>query len=163
NTFDASSQRNVGIGATYAFSKALIGFAYSHVDVYDPTSNAYFTGTTRPAGGHWQSWKFDHFEINGRYRVTPAFYAGAAYTYTQARVDSTAGAFHPKWRPLSTKLDYDLSKRSSGFAEGVYQHAQHAMNARTGTDFDHAYIPGAANIASGPNQYVVRLALPHPF
>ncbi|MBF3728247.1 porin, partial [Burkholderia pseudomallei] len=24
NTFDASSQRNVGIGATYAFSKALI-------------------------------------------------------------------------------------------------------------------------------------------
>lgn len=37
------------------------------------------------------------------------------------------------------------------------------MNARTGTDFDHAYIPGAANIASGPNQYVVRPALPHPF
>lgn len=85
NTFDASSQRNVGIGATYAFSKALIGFAYSHVGVYDPTSNAYFTGTTRPAGGHWQSWKFDHFEINGRYRVTPAFYAGAAYVYAGAR------------------------------------------------------------------------------
>ncbi|CAJ6562714.1 outer membrane porin OpcP [Burkholderia pseudomallei] len=37
------------------------------------------------------------------------------------------------------------------------------MNARTGTGFDHAYIPGAANIASGPNRYVVRLALPHPF
>ncbi|NBJ20601.1 porin [Burkholderia thailandensis] len=160
NTFDASSQQNIGIGATYEFSNALIGFAYSHVDVYDPTANAYFTGTTQPAGGRWKSWKFDNFEINGLYHVTPAFYVGAAYTYTQARVDSTVGAFNPKWHQLSMKLDYDLSKRSSVFVEGVYQHA---MNAHTGTDFDYAYIPGAADIASGPNQYVVRLALLHQF
>ncbi|MCR4470928.1 porin [Burkholderia sp. SCN-KJ] len=160
NTFDASSQQNIGIGVNYAFSNALVGFTYSHVDVYDPTSNAYFTGTTQPAGGAWQSWKFDNFEVNGLYHFTTAFYIGAAYTYTQARVASTVGSFNPKWHQLSAKLNYDLSKRTSVFVEGVYQHA---LNAHTGTDFDYAYIPGAADISSGPNQYVARVALLHHF
>ncbi|WP_322021557.1 MULTISPECIES: porin [unclassified Burkholderia] len=160
NTFDASSQQNIGIGVNYAFSNALVGFTYSHVDVYDPTSNAYFTGTTQPAGGAWQSWKFDNFEVNGLYHFTTAFYVGAAYTYTQARVASTVGSFNPKWHQLSAKLNYDLSKRTSVFVEGVYQHA---LNAHTGTDFDYAYVPGAADIASGPNQYVARVALLHHF
>ncbi|AOJ87234.1 hypothetical protein WS87_11390 [Burkholderia sp. MSMB0856] len=160
NTFDASSQQNIGIGVNYAFANALVGFAYSHVDVYDPTSNAYFTGTTQPAGGAWTAWKFDNFEVNGLYHFTPSLYLGAAYTYTQARVASTVGAFNPKWHQLSTKLNYDMSKRTSVFVEGVYQHA---MNAHTGTDFDYAYVPGAADISSGPNQYVVRVALLHHF
>ncbi|TGN93747.1 porin [Burkholderia sp. USMB20] len=160
NTFDASSQQNIGIGVNYAFSNALVGFTYSHVDVYDPTSNAYFTGTTQPAGGAWQSWKFDNFEVNGLYHFTTAFYVGAAYTYTQARVASTVGSFNPKWHQLSAKLNYDLSKRTSVFVEGVYQHA---LNAHTGTDFDYAYVPGAADISSGPNQYVARVALLHHF
>ncbi|MFP3480595.1 porin, partial [Burkholderia sp. SIMBA_057] len=76
------------------------------------------------------------------------------------RVSSTVGSFNPKWHQLSTKLNYDMSKRTSVFVEGVYQHA---MNAHTGTDFDYAYVPGAADISSGPNQYVVRVALLHHF
>ncbi len=160
NTFDGSSQQNIGVGINYDFGKTLIGFTYSHVDIYDPTRNGYFTGQTQPTGGAWKSWKFDNFEVNGLYHVTPAFYVGAAYTYTQARVDSTVGAFNPKWHQLSAKLNYNVSKRTEVFLEGVYQRA---ISAHTGTDFDYAYIPGAADISSGPNQFVTRLALLHHF
>jgi predicted porin len=160
NTFNASSQQNIGIGVNYTFSKMLVGFAYSHVDVYDPTFNSYFTGTTQPPGGTWNSWKFDNFEVSGLYHFTPAVYLGAAYTYTQAHVDSTVGNFTPKWHQLSMKLNYDLSPRTSVFLEGVYQHA---VSAHTGTDFDYALIPGAADVSSGANQMVYRIALLHHF
>lgn len=160
NTFNARSQQNIGVGVNYTFGKTLVGLAYSHVDVYAPTSNAYFTGTTQPAGGTWNAWKFDNFEMSGLYHFTPALYLGACYTYTQAQLSSTVGKFDPKWHQLSMKLNYDLSARTSVFAEGAYQHA---VSANTGTDFDFANIPGSADVSSGRNQMVYRVALLHVF
>jgi predicted porin len=58
------------------------------------------------------------------------------------------------------KLNYDLSARTSVFAEGAYQHA---VSANTGTDFDFANIPGSADVSSGRNQMVYRVALLHVF
>ncbi|WP_236720915.1 porin [Paraburkholderia phytofirmans] len=122
--------------------------------------NSYFTGTTQPPGGTWNSWKFDNFEVSGLYHFTPALYLGACYTYTQARVDSTVGDFNPKWHQLSLKLNYDLSQRTSLFLEGAYQRA---ISAHTGMDFDDALIPDAADVSSGSNQMAYRIALLHQF
>ena len=160
NTFNARSQQHIGIGVNYSFSNVLVGFAYSHVDVYDPTANAYFTGVTQPAGGTWDAWKFDNFELSGLYHFTHALYLGAAYTYTQARLTSTVGSFNPKWHQLSMKLNYDLSPRTSVYLEGAYQRA---ISAHTGTDFDYANILGAADLSSGRNQMLYRVAMIHGF
>ncbi|WP_322048984.1 porin [Paraburkholderia sp. J67] len=163
STFNSRSQQNIGVGANYAFSNWLVGLAYSHVDVYDPSANAYFSadgGPTQPAGGSWQAWKFDNVEVNARYQFTHALYLGGAYTYTQAHLSSTTGSFNPKWHQLSLKLNYDFSSRTSIYLEGAWQHA---VSAHTGTQFDYANIPGAADISSGQNQMLYRIALIHGF
>lgn len=159
-TFNARSQQNIGIGVNYTYNDLLVGAAYSHVDVYDPTANAYFTGTTQPPGGTWNAWKFDNFEVSALYHFTHALSLGAAYTYTQARLTSTVGAFNPKWHQLSAKLNYDLSPRTSLYLEGAYQRA---VSAHTGTDFDYANVLGSADVSSGVNQMVYRIAIIHGF
>ncbi|CAM2152912.1 putative porin [Paraburkholderia tropica] len=163
STFSASSQQNIGVGVNYAFADWLLGIAYSHVDVYDPTANAYFTsdgGSTQPAGGTWHAWKFDNVEVNALYHFTHALYLGGAYTYTQANLTSNVGSFRPKWHQVSLKLNYDLSSRTSVYLEGAWQHA---VSAHTGTQFDYANIPGSADISSGENQMIYRIAIIHGF
>ncbi|MBB2930414.1 porin [Paraburkholderia silvatlantica] len=163
NTFNARSQQNIGVGVNYTFSNWLLGFAYSHVDVYDPTANAYFTsdgGNTQPAGGVWHAWKFDNFEVSALYHFTHALYLGGAYTYTQAHLTASTGSYNPKWHQLSLKLNYDLSARTSVYLEGAYQRA---VSANTGTQFDYANIPGSADVSSGQNQMLYRIALIHGF
>lgn len=159
--FVGSSQQNIVAGLAYKFDSTKIGFSYSHVDVYNPTSNGYFAAAaTQPAGGKWTSWKFDNFEINGKYLFTPSLWLGGAYTFTEAHVHSTVGDFLPKWHQLSLMLDYDLSKRTSVYAQGVYQHV---VSANTGTGFDFAQTPASAGVSSGENQMVYRVAMIHRF
>ncbi len=58
-------------------------------------------------------------------------------------------------------LDYDLSKRTSLYVQGAYQHA---VSAHTGTSFDDAQIIDAsAGASSGVNQTVVRIGMLHRF
>ena len=159
--FTGSSEQNIGAGVSYKFDKTLVGLTYSHVDVYDPTANAYFTSTgTQPAGGTWNSWKFDNFEINGQYYFRPDFWLGAAYTFSQAQLHSTVGSFNPKWHQIGLMLDYDLSKRTSLYLQGTYQHV---VSAHTGTEFDFADNPAAADLSSSENQMVYRVAMIHRF
>jgi predicted porin len=158
NVFNASSQQNIDAGLSYKFAdKAIVSFAYSHVDVYNPTSNEYFT--TQPVAGTQNSWKFDNFEINGQYFFRHDFWLGAAYTYTQAHVSTVAGNFVPKWNQLSLMLDYDLSARTSVYIQGAYQHA----SGNTGEDFDYANIIGSPSESSTGNQMVYRVAMTHRF
>ncbi|APA84869.1 porin [Paraburkholderia sprentiae WSM5005] len=158
--FAASSQQDIGVAATYRFAHSLAGLAYSHVDVYDPTSNSYFTSNNGPSGGTWNSWKFDNFEANEQYFFRPDLWLGAAYTFTVAHLHSTSGSFTPKWHQLGLTLNYDLSKSTSVYAQGAYQHV---VSAHTGTDFDFADIPAAAGMSSSENQMVYRVAMIHRF
>lgn len=159
--FVGSSEQNIGVAASYRFTKVLVGVAYSHVDVYDPTANAYFTTAgTQPSGGQWNAWKFDNFELNGQYYFKPNFWLGAGYTFTQAHLHSTAGSFEPKWHQIGLMLDYDVSRRTSLYVQGAYQHV---VSAHTGTDFDFANIPAAAGMSTSENQMVYRVAMIHRF
>ena len=159
--FTASSQQDIEAGIAYQFASTRVAFAYSHVDVYDPTALDYFTtAATQPPGGNWTSWKFDNFEINGKYSFTPSLYLVGAYTFTMAHLDSTVGNFMPKWHQVSAMLGYDLSKRTTVYVQGSWQHV---VSANTGTDFDYAQTPASTGISSGENQMVYRVAMIHRF
>ncbi|TPQ47075.1 porin [Burkholderia ubonensis] len=156
--FSGRSQQNVDVGASYKFNDRLtLSAAYSHVDVYGPEANVYFTN--QPAAGSQNAWKFDNFEVNGQYFLLPDVWFGAAYTYTHARVATAAGDASPSWHQLSMMLDYDLSKRTSTYIQGAYQHA----TGNTGTDFDHAHVLGTAGQSSGRNQLALRIGMMHRF
>ncbi|MFP3247101.1 MAG: porin, partial [Paraburkholderia sp.] len=136
-------------------------FAYSHVDVYEPTGSSYLPpAATQPAGGSWKSWKFDNFEANGQFYFRPDFWFGASYTFTRATLESSVGRFEPRWHQIALMLDYDLSKRTSLYVQGAYQHVQ---DARTGTGLDFAQNVASAGAASGASQLVYRAAMIHRF
>lgn len=159
--FNASSQQNVDVGLSYRFPNVLVGMAYSHVDVYTPTGNDWLENVNLANGDTWGAWKFDNFELNAQYYFTPALWLGAAYTFTMAHLHSTAGGYVPKWHQIGLMLDYDLSKRTSVYAQAGYQHV---VSAHTGTSFDNARIVDAsAGPSSGVNQVVGRVGLIHQF
>jgi predicted porin len=156
--FVGSSQQNIEAGASYTFSNnAMIAFAYSHVDVYDPVSNAYFSN--QPAPGSQNSWKFDNFDINGQWFFRPDFWLAADYTYSLQHVNTVSGNSTPKWQQVALMLDYDLSKQTSVYIQGAYQH----VKGNTGQDFDNASIIGSAGISSNGNQMLYRVAMIHKF
>lgn len=159
--FDASSQQDIGVAVNYRFPKVLVGAAWSHVDVYNPTSNVWAANTTLASGAAWNSWKFDNFEANMQYYFTPRIWLGAAYTFTMAHLAAGDANYVPKWHQLSLMLDYDISKRTSLYMQGAYQHV---VSAHTGTSFDQAQIIDAsAESSSGVNQMVYRLGIMHRF
>ena len=158
--FVGSSQQDIGVATTYRFTHSLLGLAYSHVDVYEPTFNAYFTSQAGPAGGTWNSWKFDNFEVNDQYFFRPDLWLGAAYTFTIAHLHATTGTYVPKWHQVGLTLNYDLSKSTSFYVQGTYQHV---VSAHTGTEFDFAQNPAAAGISTSQNQMVYRVAMIHRF
>jgi predicted porin len=159
--FTDSSEQHIDAGIAYKFAKASIGFAYSHTDVYDPTASAYLSAGAnfQPAGGTWKSWKFDNFDLNGQYYFQPDFWMGASYAYTRAHVVSTLGRLTPTWNQVALMLDYDLSKQTSVYIQGAYQHA----NSHTGTKMDFAQTPASAGLSSTGNQMVYRVAMTHRF
>jgi predicted porin len=58
-------------------------------------------------------------------------------------------------------VDYDVSKRTSFYVQGAYQHV---VSAHTGTSFDEARIVDAsAGTSSGVNQMVFRIGFMHTF
>lgn len=159
--FTGSSEQNIVAAVSYAFARSSVGFSYSHVDVYDPTASAYIASTaTQPPGSHWQSWKFNNFEVNGKYSFTPTLWLFGAYTFTEAQLHSNINGFEPKWHQISLMLDYDLSRRTSLYLQGAYQHV---VSAHTGTAFDFALTPASAGASSGENQTVVRVGMIHRF
>jgi predicted porin len=158
SVFAAQSQQNIDAGLSYTFdNNAVVSLAYSHVDLYNPTSNAYFE--TQAGASTQNSWKFDNFEVNGQYFFKPDFWLAAAYTFTTAHIATTTGHYTPKWNQLSMMLDYDISKRTSLYVQGAYQHA----DGDTGLSFDNAYIVGSAGPSSSGNQMVYRVGMTHRF
>ncbi len=159
--FKGAMQENIDAGIQYKFDRANVAFAYSHVRVDDPTGNEYLSGSITPAnGGTWTSWQFDNFQINGQYFFKPDVWLGASYTYTVGKLDTSAGNYSPKWHSVAMTLGYDLSKATTLYVQGAYQHVQ---SANTGTQFDDAYFEASAGTSSTENQIVARAAILHRF
>ncbi|WP_118184711.1 porin [Paraburkholderia phosphatilytica] len=158
--FVAKRLRVFGAGVNYTFGATTLGFAYTNTDVTQPVSSGYVGAITPTGGATLSSLKFNNFELNAKYQFTPAFYAGAAYTYTRTSFDASSGDLHPNYQSIGLMADYNLSKRTDVYAQGAYQHVS---GDKTGTVLDDAYVPGAANVSSTDSQFVFRVALRHKF
>jgi len=168
--FVASRLRIFGAGVNYTFGPATAGFAYTNADVRDPTANGYLnqmtTGETLApvtgplAGAAVTSIRFQNFEINGKYQLTPTLYVGAQYVYTLETYNTALGSARPKIHSFGLMADYNLSSRTDVYIQGAFQKVG---GDATGSSLDNAYVPGAADLSGSSRQVVGRVGLRHKF
>ena len=166
--FVAERLRIFGGGINYTFGPATVGFVYTNTNIKNPSANAGYlssTETIQPitgplAGGKLNTLKYQNFELNGKYQITPAFFVGAQYVYTLENYDATTGSVKPKIHSVGLMADYNLSKRTDLYVQGAYQKV---AGSQTGSSLDQAYVPGAADLSSNSKQLVVRAAIRHKF
>ncbi|VVE25015.1 membrane protein [Pandoraea morbifera] len=153
SVFNAQKQRVWGIGGNYAFGPATVGLVYTHTQLQG-LSGINFNSTA--VGFNNDGLKFDNFEVNGRYMLTPAVSLSAAYTYTMAKQDSTDKK--PKFHTVTLQADYRLSKRTDVYLTGSYQHI--SDNEGTGLA---AGVGAAGGMSSTSSQTVVGTGIRHRF
>ncbi|MDR5857694.1 porin [Caballeronia sp. LZ062] len=110
----ASRQWVLGAGANYAFGPALVGFVFTR-SVYQGTTS--FNSVNG-------AMSFNNYELNAKYRLTPAISLAIADTYTDGHAANsrTFGA-DPKFNQVDFQAIYAFSKRTDVYAEAMYQHA----------------------------------------
>jgi predicted porin len=160
SNFPAALLRVFGAGVNYSFGPATLGFAYTNTYITQPTGTEYLAGSIAPATGTLSNLRFQNFEVNGKYQISPALFVGAMYTYTRASFNATSGTQHPTYHQVGLMADYNLSKRTDVYVQGAYQHVG---GDKTDTALDFAYVPGANNVSSNRSQFVTRVALRHKF
>lgn len=153
--FVAGNQKIYGIGANYGIGPATLGLVYTHTNVSRPASSIW-VGDLGTSNG---STRFDNFEGNVKYDISPAFSVGGMYTYTRAKVSSGGGASSIHWNEGGVMASYSLSKRTVLYAQAVYQ----KVSGETGTVLDNAFIVGSAGVSSNSHQVVSRVAMMHTF
>ncbi|MFM0197832.1 porin [Paraburkholderia strydomiana] len=166
--FVAERLRIFGGGINYTFGPATVGFVYTNTNVKNPSANAGYLSsseTIQPitgplAGGKLSTLKYQNFEVNGKYQITPAFFVGAQYVYTLENYDASTGSVKPKIHSVGLMADYNISKRTDLYVQGAYQKV---AGSQTGSSLDQAYVPGAADLSSNSKQLVVRAAIRHKF
>ncbi|MFC0698418.1 porin [Paraburkholderia humisilvae] len=135
-------QRTATAGMNYTYGPATVGFVYSHSQFQGTKSFGSDNGTVR----------FDNYELNGKYAVTPAITVGAAYVHTDGHVtqSSTFGA-DPKWNQVNLQAVYAFSKRTDVYVEAMAQHV-------SGHNFV-AFINNSGGPSSTGNQIVTAVGL----
>lgn len=142
----ATSWQVVAAGGQYTFASAAIGMLYSNVKY---GNIGHFNGATAT---------FNNVEINGMYRLSPAAFVSAAYSYTKGNAVS-GDIGDQTYHQFSALADYSLSKRTDLYVAATYQIA-------SGTSSTGA--PAVANISllgdsSNTRQALVRFGMRHMF
>ncbi|WP_322103089.1 porin [Paraburkholderia sp. J41] len=135
---NARYQGILSAGASYVLGSLKLMANYSNVD---------FSSGNGSHDLHYQN-----YELSGTYAVTPAFTVGAGYTFTTGL--DHASDTEPKYHQVNLIGQYSLSKRTSLYAMGSYQHAAGSA--------DNAQITGF-NPSSTQNQVVTRVGITHSF
>ncbi|HEM7882027.1 TPA: porin [Burkholderia cenocepacia] len=103
--------RTYGAAAGYAFGPAQVGAAWTQSRIDNQAAGV-------------PTLRADNYEVNAKYNLTPALGLGAAYTYTNAKVNN--GSSH--WNQFGVQADYALSKRTDVYAQAVYQRGAKGNN-----------------------------------
>ena len=94
------------------------GFVFTQTHLNDAVGiNAANAGTAATLALPGGTARFNNYEVNARYALTPAVSLAGAYTYTAGSI----GGVNPKWNQFNLQADYALSKRTDVYVEGVYQ------------------------------------------
>lgn len=154
NTFVAGLQRTFGAGVNYAFGPATVGFVFTQTKLEDALGiSAGATGTANGVALTNNYARFNNYEVNGRYALTPAISLSGEYTYTDARLDGQKPSFHQ----VAVQTAYSLSKRTDVYLQGEYVHAIDLGNSGIG-----APITGVG-MSSTPNQVSATVGVRHRF
>ncbi|MCG1041621.1 porin [Mycetohabitans sp. B8] len=113
-TFFAGRQRTWGAGLSYAFGPATAGFVFTQTKLDNAFGIANTSAIGLPANSDL---RFNNYEVNGRYNLTPALSVAGAYTYTDGKLNGES----PKWHQFSLQTAYALSKRTDVYLQGEYQ------------------------------------------
>jgi general bacterial porin, GBP family len=141
--FAAARQRTWGAGLNYTFGPATAGFVFAQTQLSNVVgNNESFTAATIPLGS---SLRFNNYEVNARYALTPALNLAAMYTYTDGRLNGSS----PSWHTVGLLADYYLSKRTDIYLQGEYQHVNNDNVPGLGAEIN-SFKP-----SSSPNQVVV--------
>jgi predicted porin len=157
--FTADRLRIFGGGINYTFGPATVGFVYTKTDLKNPVSTVYLPTSFSLAALGVTATKFQNFEINGLYQLTPAFFIGAQYVYTDAKFDAN-NSVKPKYHTVGVMADYNLSKRTDVYLQGAWQKV---AGDKTGTILDGGYVVGTDGPSASSNQFAVRAAIRHKF
>ncbi|MDE1182658.1 porin [Paraburkholderia sp.] len=159
--FISQRQRIWSLGGNYTFGPATVGLVWSHSQI-DNASGVFSFGTgtylgsgDSSAGSLAGSLRFDNFEINGKYALTPALSVSGAYTYTHGAYNGSS----PGWNTAMLQTDYSLSKRTDVYLEGVYQSVH---GAPADSVLSHAMI-NTLSPSSSDTQVAVTVGLRHAF
>ncbi|HTJ92253.1 MAG TPA: porin, partial [Pararobbsia sp.] len=144
-----------GLGGKYTMGPAQVGLVWTHSST-DNVNGITQGGSIVALNGN--NVKFDNFEVNAKYSLTPALSMGAAYTFTSGHFDSAAQSLSPKFNTGVLNLDYSLSKRTDLYAEAVYEHV-------SGGTGQAAFNAGIFNLTPSANneQVVATVGMRHRF
>ena len=160
-SFIAARMRVFGGGITYTFGPATAGFVYTNSNYLKPTGNGYLGVTPLvPPGVLLNSLKYQNFEVNGKYQISPMLFVGAQYVYTMETFDASSGGVKPRIHSFGLMADYNLSKRTDVYVQGAYQQV---TGDSTYSILDDAFTPGTQAPSSTTKQVVVRAAIRHKF
>ncbi len=144
-------QRIYGTGINYQIGDVTLGTVWTHsrYEAKGLRNDGTGSGALRAA-----RIDFDNYEVNTRYRPTAALTLAAAYTFTQGNASSGGTRATTAWNQFGMQADYAVSKRTSFYAEGIYQQASN--------DQPVAFVNGVGPAASD-RQTVVSLGMRHHF
>jgi general bacterial porin, GBP family len=154
-TFGAARQSTFGGGVNYTFGPATAGFVYTQTQLgnaigISPTQS----GTADGINLHGNSVRFQNFEGNIRYALTPALSLAGAYTYTRTNF---GGGVNPNYNTVSLQSDYALSKRTDVYLQGNWQHVS-SNSANIGP-----YLNGLTSASATQDQVAVTVGMRHRF
>lgn len=152
--FDSVAARNI-IYAPYvpnAESESIYGVAASY-KIGGANLGVEYTSTRFKKGFLGSDVRFDDYEANAGYFITPVLFAGVAYIYTHVKLDATGAA--PNYRAVDLYTNYYLSKRTD-----VYFAAEWFKAAGSASVAQITLIPSPS---SGQTQSLVRIGIRHRF
>jgi general bacterial porin, GBP family len=108
----AQTQRTFGGAATYDVGIARLGLAYTQSAFEGSDSFGSANGTVR----------FNNYEANAMFTVTPRISIGVTYTYTDGSVsDTKTYGTSPHWQSADFQTVYSLSKHTDFYFESMFQ------------------------------------------
>jgi general bacterial porin, GBP family len=154
-TFAAGRQRTFGGGVNYTFGPATAGFVYTQTNLTDAVGiSPGQSGVSSGLGFGASSARFQNFEGNIRYALTPALSLAGAYTYTRANF---GGGVNPNYNSVNLQTDYLLSKRTDIYLQGDWQHVS-SNSANIGP-----YLNGLSSASTTQDQVAVTVGMRHRF
>jgi len=135
----AETQTMAGAGATYQLGNASLAVEYTSVRF----KKGFLGGDVR----------FDNYQANVGYNVTPFLLTGVAYTYTHGKVSATSAS--PHYGAIELYVGYFLSKRTNIYFAGEWMKA-----GGSATQAQITLIPAPS---SGRTQTIAHIGIQHRF